>query len=577
MKNKSLIYFMIAAIFLLPTVNCVTVSVKTSVGAFGEHLGSSIDDQITGNTVVTKATLSNAVWALRPTNSKSSSTGNLNFANFASATDNTGNEAMTYVSISNANSYDYAYGTSNSPSAAAEAFNAYGASAVAAYAKAINVQTAGPAVYVTLSQKNGDVVGYNNLAIAADNLGYAFQSFDSATGTIYSDSVARSLPSKYTPALETSTPMEAYITNRAAGTVTNYEGAVVKSSLGTSLEQNAGVQGTFTSTSVAGTNSITRTSDYGTTYDLDMQANIANSVPSVKGTLTYYMDPTLNIQRAVDKSKSGDLINLAAGTYNQNANIGKSVTVRGQGVTGSITDEGAITNSGGKNYVNSKEVFVRADDFYKMNPGWTWLTDITNSKDFSATYAVIPYWLTWSNAIQLAQLMDKSKVEIATHGYNHEKFAGLSYQDQYNLINKGTNLLTIKFYRPRTFIPPTGADDQNTIDACNALGYHSISGNYVSGAQGIAQFVPGLYWETDWSVPESQVPHYTFDEFKHDFDSFYSSSNQRLTVLLHPNTYVDANGNLKTDDANAFEQSIDYMNGKNVEFMTMDQAYRWDK
>jgi hypothetical protein len=151
----------------------------------------------------------------------------------------------------------------------------------------------------------------------------------------------------------------------------------------------------------------------------------------------------------------------------------------------------------------------------------------------------------------------------------------LPYQDQYNLLNQATNLLTSEFYRPRTLVTPFGADDQNTIAACNALGYHSISGNYVSGAQGIAQFVPGLFWEKDWSNPQG-VTHYSLSDFQSVFDQFYTSDTQRLTVLLHPNTYVDASGNLKTDDANAFAQSVDYMKGKNVEFMTMEQAHRWD-
>jgi peptidoglycan/xylan/chitin deacetylase (PgdA/CDA1 family) len=222
----------------------------------------------------------------------------------------------------------------------------------------------------------------------------------------------------------------------------------------------------------------------------------------------------------------------------------------------------------------SKIVIIRADDFYRLTPGWKWLTDLTNSKDFNATYAVIPAWVDRTSAAQLTQLMDKNKIEIAAHGLNHDRhMAGMSYQGQYNLINQSTNLLTSEFWRPRTFVSPYSSNDQNTIAACKALGYHSISGSYVSGAEGMAQFQSGLNWETDWSVPNYDVPHLSFINFKSVFDRFYNSSAKNITIVLHPSTYEDANGKLRTEDANVFARSIDYMKSKNVKFMTIDQAY----
>ena len=67
--------------------------------------------------------------------------------------------------------------------AAAEALDVTGASSINAYAKAYNGKATGPDVGVSTTVTNGDLHGYNNMAIAAANLGYAFQSFDSATGT----------------------------------------------------------------------------------------------------------------------------------------------------------------------------------------------------------------------------------------------------------------------------------------------------------------------------------------------------------------------------------------------------------
>jgi peptidoglycan/xylan/chitin deacetylase (PgdA/CDA1 family) len=309
---------------------------------------------------------------------------------------------------------------------------------------------------------------------------------------------------------------------------------------------------------------------------MDMRAQIASNSPSVAGTLTYYINPSQVVQKAVDASSDADTITLAAGAYNQNVKINKPVTVRGQGVTGSITSAGAPTN-GGKNYVNAKEVFIRADDYTSMNADWTWFIGLTGSKDISETIAVIPLQTSWNSAAQLTNSIDKNKIEIATHGYNHENFAGSSYDQQYSLLSQATNLMTAEFWRPRTFVAPYYADDANTVAACKALGYHSISGNYVDGTTGIQQFVMNYAWETDWSDPNN-VPHQSFDNFKTTFDDFYSGNwgfNQ-FTLVLHPNTFTDTSGNLKTADANTFEQSIDYMKSLNVEFMTMDQAYKWN-
>lgn len=225
---------------------------------------------------------------------------------------------------------------------------------------------------------------------------------------------------------------------------------------------------------------------------------------------------------------------------------------------------------------HSKIVLIRADDFYRLTPGWKWITNLINSEGISATYAIIPGYIPHTGnlknqSIQFLNDLDKRHFELATHGLNHENFKGLSYEDQYALINQATNIMTSEFYRPRTFVPPSGGDDNNTIEACNALGYHSISGNYVSGAQGIAQFVPELFWENNWTA--TGTTHSSFSDFKFVFDRFYNSSAKTLTIVLHPSTYEDTNGNLRTDDANVFAQSIDYMKGKNVEFMTIDQAY----
>lgn len=109
-------------------------------------------------------------------------------------------------------------------------------------------------------------------------------------------------------------------------------------------QQSAHISGNFTSTSVAGTASKTRVSNYGDEYDLNMQAWNNGFRSSAYGTLGYYVNirnPIANrIQGAVDASESGDTINVAEGTYNENVKIDKSLNVLGAGATSTIVDGG---------------------------------------------------------------------------------------------------------------------------------------------------------------------------------------------------------------------------------------------
>jgi len=127
------------------------------------------------------------------------------------------------------------------------------------------------------------------------------------------------------------------------GTTASFQGLDALSSAGTTTKvtQKEHVIGEFTSNAVAGSNTKTRTSNYGTEYELNMQA-IRGSLPS--GILGYYVNPgmaTANlgaIQGAVNASQSGDTINAAAGTYKENVQIDRSLTVKGAGAGDTIVD-----------------------------------------------------------------------------------------------------------------------------------------------------------------------------------------------------------------------------------------------
>ena len=101
------------------------------------------------------------------------------------------------------------------------------------------------------------------------------------------------------------------------------------------------VNGGFTSKLIAGTKTLTRTSNYGTDYDLAMVAYKAASGPSVSGLVGYYVSPTSSankIQGAVTAAQTGDFINVAAGTYKENVKIDKSLTVNGAGAGKALVD-----------------------------------------------------------------------------------------------------------------------------------------------------------------------------------------------------------------------------------------------
>ncbi len=104
--------------------------------------------------------------------------------------------------------------------------------------------------------------------------------------------------------------------------------------------QKEHVHGTFTSTAsyaptIGTAQSKTRTSNYGSEYDISMRA-AKGSAPT--GTLGYYVSPTLKIQGAVNSAQSKDTINVAAGAYRENVKIDKSLTVKGAGSTKTIVD-----------------------------------------------------------------------------------------------------------------------------------------------------------------------------------------------------------------------------------------------
>jgi peptidoglycan/xylan/chitin deacetylase (PgdA/CDA1 family) len=233
---------------------------------------------------------------------------------------------------------------------------------------------------------------------------------------------------------------------------------------------------------------------------------------------------------------------------------------------------------------HQKIIIIRADDIDLINPAIIWLSDVIIKKNITATYAVIPEHLTHdgpetSRSIQYLSSLSRDHFELSVHGFTHENFSGLPYQDQYDLIKKATDIMTSYFYRPLTFVAPYNSADENTVKALTALGYHTISAYINMPLYSINQLQGSFEWETNWT--NSNGPdHHNLGEFENTFDKFYNSDAKVYLIILHPSTLnnVTADGSFVDTDQKMiermyFEKSIDYMKGKNVEFLTIEQYY----
>jgi len=211
--------------------------------------------------------------------------------------------------------------------------------------KADSIKCTASASYGTLSSSvgleeykgssTGDYVtltGYDGKAYATSSLASASQTANSGAAnsiTIYG--TAKDSSGTY----NINTPLKGISGGKAT-----FSGLSETSSAGTTTQvvQKEHVMGTFTSKATAVTKTTSRSSNYGTEYDLNLAAKKTSSGPTVSGALGYYISPTLNIQGAVNAAVSGDTINLAAGTYKENVKIDKSLTVKGAGSAKSIVD-----------------------------------------------------------------------------------------------------------------------------------------------------------------------------------------------------------------------------------------------
>ncbi len=187
----------------------------------------------------------------------------------------------------------------------------------------------------------GSVASYSDLATISSKGLMASQHIDSASGEKLQ---ANSESALWIAALcrGVRKTADAKVHTEIVGSLHGYDASALQSAGLAETRQTGHVLGTFTSTATADKTTKTKTSNYGTEYDFDMQARKDASGSSVSGTLGYYVDnnsPVANpIQGAVDAAESGDSINLRAGTYRGNIDIQKSLDIKGAGSDNTIVD-----------------------------------------------------------------------------------------------------------------------------------------------------------------------------------------------------------------------------------------------
>jgi peptidoglycan/xylan/chitin deacetylase (PgdA/CDA1 family) len=240
-----------------------------------------------------------------------------------------------------------------------------------------------------------------------------------------------------------------------------------------------------------------------------------------------------------------------------------------------ISDQLKMMNLMGRNNpFYSKKVIIRDDDIgnTKYLSSLEWIADLVIDKNLKLTLAIIPSLLVKNPRIvdYLLQL-DTRIFEFAVHGYEHIHFKDKSYETQYSMIENGTKMIQNYLdYTPYTFIPPQGSGDLNTTKALRSLGYHSIT-DWMGYPSYITNFISDFEYEKEYDPPE----HYTYEENIKNFDDFYNSSDEYYVLYLHDWTFLDNEGYLDEEKTMVFEKVIEYIKGKNVQFMTIDEAYQW--
>lgn len=223
----------------------------------------------------------------------------------------------------------------------------------------------------------------------------------------------------------------------------------------------------------------------------------------------------------------------------------------------------------------NKKIIIRNDDIGNSEyfESVKWISNLCIEKGIKVTMAVIPAELVKNpEIIDYLNSLDREFFEFATHGLEHIQLKGLPFERQYALIQNATDIMKEHLkYVPYTFVPPQAEGDVNTTKALRLLGYHSIT-----DMKEYPSYVTIFRTDFRFNIQYNPPKHRSYNEFKDNFDLFLNSSDQYYMLIFHDWNFLKSDGTLDTTSTNVFENCIDYIKSKNIQFMTIEESYQWN-
>lgn len=182
----------------------------------------------------------------------------------------------------------------------------------------------------------GSLAEYYSKASASSDKLVASQNLDEASGAIKTSS-----KSEY---IENWDTKNSNVTTSIKGELSNYDDLASSRVSGADIVEKSHIVGSFKSDAVTGDQPRTRTSNFGTEFDLIRRASLGTGSglvgDSAKDSQGYYVSRGEKIQEAINAASSGDTINVESGTYYENLQINKPLTISGKATTTTIIDGG---------------------------------------------------------------------------------------------------------------------------------------------------------------------------------------------------------------------------------------------
>lgn len=231
-----------------------------------------------------------------------------------------------------------------------------------------------------------------------------------------------------------------------------------------------------------------------------------------------------------------------------------------------------------------KIVLLAIDDFQT----W-WLEDIQESvvqmhinNNIPATIGVIPsgiedYEIGDIFSAKVKAWDSYANIEVSQHGYDHvDPMEGMSYPSQYTLVKRGKDLLNSVGISPRSFIPPYGSADLNTVNVLIALGFNTLYTPIIISPDSSDNLLI-MQDELLLCSGGNEGPNCVYK----DYNSIKSEIDQKIQtdgvalVLYHMQDFDDGGGDFDTYKASQIVGYANHLKQDGYTLMTVEQYYQY--